>query len=99
VRYYFDWNPQKAKANLKKHKVSFEQAASIFLDQRAVTIFDKGHSEREERWVTMGIDKNGILLVMVHTFQQIEEDAIKIRVISARKAARKEIKQYKEGNK
>lgn len=98
MKLYFEWDPNKAKANLRKHKVSFEQAASIFLDPRAVTIFDKEHSESEDRWVTMGRDKNGILLVLVHTFQKIEENVCRIRIISARKATRKEGKQYREVN-
>ena len=98
MRYYFDWDPSKAKVNLKKHKISFEQAAGIFLDNKAVTIFDKEHSESEDRWVTIGLDKNGILLVVSHTFQQAEVNCRKIRIISARKATRREAKQYREEN-
>lgn len=98
MRYYFEWDPKKAKENLKKHKVSFERAASIFLDPRAVTIFDEEHGESEDRWVTMGIDKTGGLLVVVHTFQQKKNEEYKIRIISARKATRKETKQYMEEN-
>ncbi len=98
MRYYFDWNPNKAKINLTKHRVSFEQSSSIFLDPRAITVFDDEHSENDARWATLGIDKNGILLVVVHTFQQVDTNCIKIRIISARKATRKEIKQYREEN-
>jgi len=98
VRYYFEWDPKKAKNNIKKHKVSFERAASIFLDPRAITIFDEEHSQKEERWVTMGIDRTGVLLVAVHTFQKINKDQYKIRIISARKATKKETKQYLEEN-
>lgn len=98
MRYYFDWDPDKVKINLKKHGVSFEQSASIFLDPSAITVFDKDHSENEDRWATIGIDKNGTLLVIVHTFQQVDKNHIKIRIISARKAIRREIKQYREEN-
>jgi len=98
VRYYFEWDPKKARNNLKKHKVSFERALSIFLDPHAITIFDEEHSEREDRWITMGIDRIGILLVAVHTFQQINNEKYKIRIISTRKATRKETKQYREEN-
>lgn len=98
MRYYFEWDSIKAKENIKKHKVSFERAASIFLDPRAITIFDEKHSKSEDRWVTMGIDRTGILLVMVHTFHQKSDDEYKIRIVSARKATRKETKQYQEGN-
>ena len=99
MRYYFDWDPNKAKTNHRKHRVSFEQSSSIFLDPRAITVFDDEHSENEDRWATIGIDKNGILLVVIHTFQRVDNNCIKIRIISARKATRKEVKQYQEENK
>ena len=96
MRYYFEWDPKKAKENIKKHKVSFERAVSIFLDPRAISIFDEKHSESEDRWVTMGIDRTGALLIVVHTFHQKSREEYKIRIISARKATRKETMQYKE---
>ncbi|HHT9126499.1 MAG TPA: BrnT family toxin [Candidatus Brocadiia bacterium] len=98
MRYYFEWDHKKATENLKKHKVSFERATSIFLDSRAITIFDEEHSKGEDRWVTMGIDKRGALLVVIHTFQQKNNEEYKIRIISARKATTKETKQYMEEN-
>ncbi|MBI5188339.1 MAG: BrnT family toxin [Nitrospirae bacterium] len=98
MRYYFEWDPKKAKENLKKHKVSFERATSIFLDPRAITIFDEEHSENEDRWVTMGIDKTGALSVVIHTFQRKNNEEYKIRIISARKSTTKETKQYMEEN-
>jgi len=99
VRYYFDWDPNKAKVNRKKHGIAFEQASTIFLDPRMMTVFDTEHSEHEDRWATMGINRDGILLVVVHTFQQLDADSCRIRIISARKAIRKELKQYREENK
>lgn len=99
MRYYFDWNPNKARANLKKHRIGFEQASTIFLDPRMISVLDTEHSEHEDRWATIGIDRNGVLLVVVHTFQQLDADSCKIRIISARKATRKESKQYREENK
>ncbi|HHT9104612.1 MAG TPA: BrnT family toxin [Candidatus Wujingus californicus] len=99
MRYYFDWDPNKAKSNRKKHGISFEQSSTIFLDPRMITVFDSEHSKHEHRWATMGIDKNGILLVVVHAFQQLDADCCRIRIISARKATRKESKQYEEENK
>ena len=98
MRYYFDWDPNKAKSNRKKYGISFEQASTIFLDPKMVSVFDTEHSEDEDRWATIGIDKNGILLVVVHTFQQVDADCCRIRIISARKATRKESKQYQEEN-
>ena len=99
MRYYFDWDPNKAKANRKKHGIAFEQASTIFLDPRMISVFDTKHSEGEDRWATIGIDKNGILLVAVHTFQQLAADSCRIRIISARKATSNEMKQYREENK
>lgn len=99
MRYYFDWDPNKAKSNWKKHGIGFEQASTIFLDPRMITVFDTEHSEREDRWATIGIDKNGVLLVVLHTFQQLDANCSRIRMISARKATKDEIKQYREENK
>ena len=99
MRYYFDWDPSKAKSNRKKHGISFEQSSSIFLDPRMIAVFDTEHSEQEDRWATIGIDRNGILLVVIHTFQQLDADCCRIGIISARKATQKESKQYREENK
>ncbi|MBI5696889.1 MAG: BrnT family toxin [Nitrospirae bacterium] len=99
MRYYFDWDPDKAEANLRKHKVGFEQVSGVLFDPLALTVFDEGHSEDEDRWATMGMDSSDVLLVVVHTFQHLEEDAVKVRIISARKATRAEARQYKETGK
>jgi uncharacterized DUF497 family protein len=86
MRYDFEWDPKKAKINIQNHRISFEKSA---------TIFDEGHSDYEERWITIGLDENGILLVLSHTFKSIDESTCKIRIISARKATKSETKQYK----
>jgi uncharacterized DUF497 family protein len=99
VRYYFDWDPNKANANRKNHGIGFESASAIFLDPGMISVFDNEHSEHGDRWATIGIDKSGILLVVVHTFQQLDADCCGIRIVSARKASRKETKQYQEENK
>ena len=98
MRYYFDWDPNKAKSNRKKHGIAFEEASTIFLDPRMISVFDTEHSEHEDRWATIGIDRNGILLVVVHTFQHLDADCCRIRMISARRATKNEIKQYREEN-
>ena len=98
MRYIFDWDPEKAKENATKHDVSFERAAAIILDARAISILDKEHSDKEERWVTVGMDKSGALLVAVHTFEEINSEECKVRMISARRAAKKESRQYAEEN-
>ena len=94
MHYNFDWNPDKAKKNKRKHKISFERATSIFRDPNAVSIVDKEHSKEEDRWITMGIDSNGILLIVCHTFVVTDNTACEIRVISARKADKSEMHQY-----
>jgi uncharacterized protein len=80
--------------SVRKHRVSFRLAATVFRDPNQLSIFDVAHNETEDRWVTMGIDSNGILRVVVHTFVQTSEDSCEIRIISARKAAKSESKQY-----
>jgi uncharacterized DUF497 family protein len=94
MHYNFDWNPDKAKKNKRKYKISFERATTIFRDPSAVSIVDEEHSEDEDRWITMAIDNNGVLLVVSHTFTVIDESTCQIRVISARKAENPEIHQY-----
>jgi hypothetical protein len=94
VEYNFEWDPAKARENLRKHHVSFERAAQIFLDPHMLSIYDEAHSESEDRWVTLGMDQSDILLVVVHTFHEIEADTATIRLISARKVTRREAQAY-----
>ena len=94
----FEWDPVKAVSNAREHGVSFERAASVFLDPRAMSIFDDEHSEEEERWITLGLDRAGVLLVVCHTFREQKEGgreaSAKIRLISARRADRREAGRY-----
>ena len=94
MQFNFEWDPYKAKQNLQKHKVSFEQAAEVFLDPSAISIYNGEHSLDEDRWITIGKDQTNLILVVIHTFLEENVDNCKIRVISARKAKKKEIKQY-----
>lgn len=89
---HFEWNPAKAKKNLQKHGVSFEEASSVFYDALAVTGADPDHSEGEERMVTFGMSSLGRLLVVAHT-----ERGDAIRIISARIATQHERHIYEEG--
>lgn len=98
LAYNFEWDPAKAKQNNFQHKVSFERATTVFRDINQLSMFDEDHSNDEDRWLTLGLDRNGILLVVVHTFKQTGDPDVSIRIISARKATRKEIKQYEEFN-
>ena len=96
MRYEFDWDPAKARQNRKKHGVSFERAARIFLDPFAISIFNEQHSENEDRWVTIGTEATEVLLVVIHTFRNVDTDVSLIRIISARKATKEEAHQYHE---
>ena len=69
MNYNFEWDPQKAQLNHKNHGTRFEEAATVFRDPKALTIFDPDHSELEDRWITMGISKTEKLLIVCHTFQ------------------------------
>ena len=95
--YDFEWDPIKAKKNLTKHGVRFETAATVFKDPKAITIPDEDHSETEERWMTLGVCSTGGLLVVVHTFKSITQNQMLIRIISGRKADKKETSSYQEG--
>ena len=94
MEYNFEWDPVKAGDNLRKHRVSFERATEVFLDPFGLSLFDRRHSRTEERWITLAKDWNDVLLVVVHTFREIDNENSNIRIISARKATRREAKQY-----
>jgi uncharacterized protein len=96
MEYKFDWDPAKAKQNLQKHGVSFERAAQVFLDPFAISIFDEKHSDDEDRWVTIGSEANEVLLILVHTFRNVDTNTSIVRIISARKATKEEAHQYHE---
>ncbi len=88
----FEWDENKAKQNLKKHGVSFEEAATAFGDSLSRTIADPLHSEDEDRFVILGESHGRRLVVVVFT-----ERGENIRIISARRASRRERKNYEEG--
>lgn len=84
----FEWDPKKAKANLRKHGVSFEEAATVFLDPSAMTFTDPDHSEEEDREITIGLTTKQRLVFVSHCGR-----GDRSRIISARQATRKERKQ------
>ena len=92
----FSWDPKKAEYNLKKHGVSFEIAQSIFDDPLHLSMLDQ-KSKEEERWVTIGKSIHCDMLVVIHTYKIIEAGIEMIRIISARRATRKEQKKYEKG--
>ena len=85
----------KAQANITKHGVTFAQAATVLLDPLALTVFDADHSETEDRWFTLlGMSSDGKLLAVAHTYQPSGPDRMRVRIISAREAKRREREQY-----
>lgn len=87
----FDWDPGKARENLRKHGVSFEEAQTVFDDEQALLLDDPDHSVGEQRFVLLGLSAPLRVLLVVHSYR--EDDAV-IRIISARKATRSERAQY-----
>lgn len=91
----FTWDPVKAEANIKKHGVSFDLAVTIFSDPLHLSVLD-GKEQGEQRWVTIGLAADCHTLVVVHLYRELGNNEL-VRIISARKATRKEKKQYEEG--
>ena len=87
----FEWDPSKAAANLRKHRVSFEDAQTVFSDERARLIDDPDHSEDEERFLLLGLSSTLRLLVVAHCYRSAGNI---IRIISARKATADEEHDY-----
>ena len=88
----FDWGPTKATENLKKHRVSFHEAATVLQDPLSTSFPDEMHSEDETRFVTIGVSTRGRVLVVAHT-----ERNDTIHIISARRATRRERAFYEQG--
>ena len=93
----FEWDPDKAERNLRKHGVSFEVAATVFDDPLHLSMTDPVSSIKEERWITVGrsVDHRVVLVVQTYRLQRGDDEVI--RIISARAATRKEKGQYEEG--
>ena len=89
---HFDWDPRKAVANRRKHKVTFEEASTVLRDPLSATARDPDHSVDEDRYITFGVSSRGRLLVVSHT-----ERGNVIRIISARVAKTVERQIYEEG--
>lgn len=89
----FEWNPQKAEINSKKHGVAFEEASSVFGDTLSVTYPDPEHSTNEERFVMIGISSKQRVLVISHMYH-----GETVRIISARPATKREQRFYEHGN-
>lgn len=88
----YEWDAKKAAANLRKHRVSFGEAASVFLDRLALTFADPDHSDEEDREITIGLSSKRRVLFVSHC-----ERGDRVRIISARKATAKERSQHEQG--
>lgn len=88
--FFFEWDPNKARANQRNHDVTFEGASTVFGDTLSLTIYDEEHSEDEDRLIIIGISVQQRLLVVVHT-----DRGDTLRIISARRATAHERKTYK----
>ena len=90
----FEWNQPKAAANLMKHGVSFEEAQSVFFDEFAIQFFDDEHSTGEDRFILLGMSSNARMLIVCHCERESGE---LIRIISARRATKREGAFYRGG--
>ena len=89
----FSWDNKKAQSNKVKHKITFEEAKTVFDDENARLIYDPDHSENEDRFIMLGLSCKLKILTVVHCYKDDENN---IRIISARKSTKKEQKQCKE---
>lgn len=87
----FEWDEAKNRTNIKKHGMSFQEAQTVFLDENAVRFFDPDHSNDEDRFIMLGISFKLRVLVVCHCYR---ENDLLIRIISARKADKREVKDY-----
>ena len=92
--FIFDWDENKNKANQNKHGMSFEEACSVFYDDRAILFDDPEHSADEDRFLLLGMSEKARICIVCHCYR--ESDTV-IRIISARKATKKEIETYVRG--
>lgn len=95
-RIQFEWDARKEQANIRKHGKSFAEGATVLGDALAVTRFDADHSELEERWFTMGRSGSGELLIVVHTWEDVDPTTARVRIISTRTPTASERKWYEE---
>jgi hypothetical protein len=89
----FEWDPEKAATNLRKHGVSFAEAATVFADSLGITVSDPDHSREEDRYITVGMSFNRRFLIIAHT-----DRSLRIRLISARELTPTERITYEEGS-
>jgi hypothetical protein len=89
--YKFEWDARKNETNFFKHDVTFEEASTVFDDDYAVTLYDENHSDDEDRFIIIGVSENALELTVCHCYRS--SDSV-IRIISARKATKRETSLY-----
>ena len=92
--FQFEWDEAKADVNARKHGVTFELASTVFFDPNLLTVADVEHSEVEERWFSVGLARNGVLLSVAYGWSDADPGPVKVRLISARTATQAEKGQY-----
>jgi len=92
----FEWDENKARANLEKHKISFDEARTIFADPFLITFVDEFHSDEEERFISIGLSESNRVLLALHTEREEKNETIIIRIISCRKATSAERIRYEK---
>ena len=92
----FTWDEEKNRTNIEKHGVDFVEALTVFYDDYAILINDENHSDEEDRFLLLGMSLRAKLLIVCHCYRIDDGDMTTIRIISARKATKNEIKQYEE---
>ncbi len=97
MKLIFEWDARKAGQNIRKHKIGFEDAKTLFNDPLLITFSDNRHSDGEERLISIGSSVNRKVLLVVHTEREEGENTIVIRIISCRKATASERRAYEEG--
>ena len=95
----FEWDETKDRKNRKRHRVSFEEAKTVFNDPLSVTYLDEKHLEIEERFFIIGVSANNRTLLVIHTVHEVSLDQMRVRIISCRKATRLERMAYEEAQK
>lgn len=98
MKIIFEWDENKARSNLEKHKISFDEARTIFIDPLLVTFVDELHADKEERFISIGLSESNRVLLAVHTEREEKNEKIIIRIISCRKATSTERKKYEKSD-
>ena len=98
MKVIFEWDGNKARSNLEKHGISFDEARTIFADPLLITFVDEFHSDKEERFISIGLSDKKRVLLAVHTELEKKNETVVIRIISCRKATQAERKRYEEEN-